>query len=110
MTSAILTMSMASAAVRPWESLDAMTAPYSRDGTTQAQKDYCLYSCPYADDCACCDSCDGFGHLMRGKGRPRAVLDEASILEAIKTHKIAAVSRMYGISRNTIYRLIRSKE
>lgn len=110
MTSAVLTMDILENAKLPWLSIDAATAVvHLGDFTTQAQKDFCLYSCPYANDCACCDACDGKGHL-RPKGRPRHTVTDEELLRAIKNHKVAAVSRMYGVSRNYIYRVINRQE
>lgn len=107
MTSASVAIDMASTAIRPWHSIDAASsAMYAGDSTTQDEKDFCLDRCPFAANCAACEHCDGRGNIKE-RGRPRMSIDEHSILNAIKTHKVAAVGRMYGVSRSYIYRLLR---
>ena len=107
MTSAIMAIDIANTAVRPWRSVDAASSALCvGDSTTQDEKDFCLDRCPFATNCAACEHCDGRGNI-RERGRPRIAIDERDILNAIKTHKIAAVGRMYGVSRSYIYRLLR---
>lgn len=77
------------------------------DKTTQEEKDFCLYSCPYTDNCTACDTCDGKGNLKR-MGRPRKMIDIAEILQMAETMTITAICLEKGISRPTVYKAIRS--
>lgn len=91
-------------AARPWDA----DKPVEHDFTTQAEKDFCLFSCPHADCFTACDKCDGKGNLRRNGGRPKKDVDVTEVVALRETMTIAEISNLLSVGKMTIYRAIRS--
>ena len=92
-------------AARPW-GVDPIVE--HETGTTQEDKDFCLFSCPHMNNCAACDKCDGKGNLRAGVGRPKKKIDVTEVVTMRETMTIAEICNLLGVGKMTIYRAIRS--
>lgn len=92
-------------AARPWN--DAPMKDYDT-ATTQDEKDFCLFSCPWTDNCMACEKCDGKGNLRSAVGRPKKNINVTEILILRETLTIAEICHELGVGKMTVYRAIRS--
>ena len=105
----VAAISMMATARWPWDSDEARVPIEAHDTTSQQAKDYCLYSCPYADKCECCDSCDGHGNLRERKNKRLQERDPAQIMRLVSEHGPIRTSKMLGVGRSTLFRYLRDR-